>query len=110
MSPVPEQLRIAIFTETFLPKIDGIVSILCLLLQRLQEQGHKVILFGPPGGPPEYAGAEVIGVGGPRVPFYPELRINVPRGRHRFELRCVRPEACGIAAQIRIPDADVKPR
>ena len=38
------------------------------------------------------------------------LRINVPRGRHRFELRCVRPEACGIAAQIRIPDADVKPR
>lgn len=79
MSPVPEKLRIAIFTETFLPKIDGIVSILCLLLQRLQEQGHRVLLFGPPGGPPEYAGAEVVGVGGPRLPFYPELRINIPR-------------------------------
>jgi len=79
MSPVPEQMRIAIFTETFLPKIDGIVSILCLLLQRLQEQGHRVILFGPPGGPRDYAGAEIVGVGGPRVPFYPELRINIPR-------------------------------
>lgn len=87
MSPLPEQMRIAIFTETFLPKIDGIVSILCLLLQRLQEQGHKVILFGPPGGPPRYAGAEIVGVGGPRVPFYPELRINVPR---RFVWRRVK--------------------
>lgn len=79
MSPIPEKLRIAIFTETFLPKIDGIVSILCLLLQRLQEQGHRVLLFGPPGGPSEYAGAEIVGVGGPRLPFYPELRINIPR-------------------------------
>ncbi len=79
MSPVPERMRIAIFTETFLPKIDGIVTILCLLLQRLQEQGHRVILFGPPGGPAEYAGAEIVGVGGPPAPFYPELRINIPR-------------------------------
>ncbi|HHY55204.1 MAG TPA: glycosyltransferase family 1 protein [Chloroflexi bacterium] len=79
MSPVPEKLRIAIFTETFLPKIDGIVTILCLLLQRLQEQGHRVLLFGPPDGPAEYAGAEIVGVGGPRLPFYPELRINIPR-------------------------------
>lgn len=72
-------LRIAVFTETFLPKIDGIVTILCLMLQRLQEQGHTVILFGPPGGPSEYADAQVIGVGGPRLPFYPEVRINIPR-------------------------------
>lgn len=79
MSSMPERLRIAIFTETFLPKIDGIVSILCLLLRRLQEHGHRVLLFGPPGGPAEYAGAEIVGVGGPRLPFYPELRINVPR-------------------------------
>lgn len=72
-------LKIAIFTETFLPKIDGIVSILCLMLQRLNERGHKVLLFGPPGGPAEYAGAEIFGVGGPPLPFYPEVRINIPR-------------------------------
>ena len=77
-------LKIAIFTETFLPKIDGIVSILCLMLQRLQEQGHQVILFAPAGAPSEYAGAEVVGVGGPRLPLYPELRINLPR-RHIWQ-------------------------
>ncbi len=79
MVPSSESLKIAVFTETFLPKIDGIVSILCLMLQRLNELGHKVLLFGPPGGPPEYAGAEIVGVGGPRLPFYPELRVNIPR-------------------------------
>ena len=79
MPPIASQLKIAVFTETFLPKIDGIVSILCLMLQRLNELGHRVILFGPPGGPTEYAGAEIVGVGGPRLPLYPELHINLPR-------------------------------
>jgi glycosyltransferase involved in cell wall biosynthesis len=72
-------MKIAIFTETFLPKIDGVVTILCQVLERLQARGHQVLLFGPPGGPTEYAGAEIVGVGGPPLPFYPELRINIPR-------------------------------
>jgi glycosyltransferase involved in cell wall biosynthesis len=72
-------MKIAIFTETFLPKVDGIVSILCQALERLGEKGHRVLLFGPPDGPKEYAGAEIFGVGGPRLPLYPELRINIPR-------------------------------
>jgi glycosyltransferase involved in cell wall biosynthesis len=72
-------MKIAIFTETFLPKLDGVVTILCQVLERLNEKGHKVLLFGPPGGPAEYAGAEVVGVGGPRFPLYPDIRINIPR-------------------------------
>lgn len=74
-------MKVAIFTETFLPKLDGVVSILCLMLQHLNAKGHRVILFGPPGGPEEYAGAEIVGVGGPPLPFYPEIRINIPRKR-----------------------------
>ncbi len=35
------------------------------------------------------------------------LRLPVPPGRHRFELRCLRPQACGVAAQIRIPARDI---
>ena len=85
-------LRIAVFTETFLPKIDGIVTILCLMLQRLQEKGHQVILFGPPGGPSEYAGAEVIGVGGPRFPLYPEVRMNIPKKHIYQRLEAFQPD------------------
>ena len=85
-------LRIAIFTETFLPKIDGIVSILTLMLRRMQELGHQVVLFGPPGGPDEYAGAEIVGVGGPPLPFYPELRMNIPRPRVWRKLQAFKPD------------------
>ncbi len=72
-------MRVAVFTETFLPKIDGIVTILSLMLQRLNELGHQVILFAPEGAPNEYAGAEIVGVPGPPLPLYRELRIILPR-------------------------------
>jgi hypothetical protein len=32
----------------------------------------------------------------------------VPRGRHRVTVRCVRPEACGIAAMVHIPKSDLE--
>jgi hypothetical protein len=35
------------------------------------------------------------------------LRVAVPEGPHRYEIRCVRPEACGVAARIRIPRSAV---
>ena len=37
-----------------------------------------------------------------------KLRISVPDGLHQFEVRCVRPENCGITAQIRIPRKDLR--
>jgi len=53
--------------------------------------------------------------------FYPEqldllpgtrkkLSIKVPAGKHNYEVRCVRPENCGISAQIRIPRKDLQGR
>src|SRR3989442_9440536 len=85
-------MRIAIFTETFLPKLDGIVSILCLALRRLHEHGHEALLIGPPDVPPEYAGARCIGTGGPRFPLYPEVRMNLPTRRIGWALRAFQPD------------------
>lgn len=85
-------MRVAIFTETFLPKVDGIVSILCQVLRRLDEQGHQTILFAPAGAPAEYAGAKVVGVGGFRFPIYPELRVSIPSGRNFDQVRTFQPD------------------
>ena len=74
-------MRVAIFTETFLPKIDGVVAILCQALQQLAHRGHQVLVIGPPDMPAEYAGARCVPAGGPRFPAYPELRINLPSRR-----------------------------
>ncbi len=68
-------MRIALISETFLPKIDGIVNTLCHLLQHLARRGHTSLLLAPNGGPAQYASTQVIGF--PTVPFplYPELRL-----------------------------------
>lgn len=89
-------MRIALFTETFLPKIDGVVTVLCQALQRIQEQGHQAIIFGPPDMPESYAGTRCIGVGGPRFWLYPELRINLPRPLILRELRAFNPDVVHV--------------
>jgi glycosyltransferase involved in cell wall biosynthesis len=69
-------MRIAIVTENFLPKLDGVTRTLAVLLEYLHARQHQVLVLGPESGMEEYAGAEVIGTAGVPLPFYPELRVN----------------------------------
>lgn len=43
-------MRIALFTETFLPKVDGIVTRLKYTIEQLKKQGDEVLVFAPEGG------------------------------------------------------------
>lgn len=69
-------MRIALITENFLPKLDGVTRTLARLLEYLQRHGHQVLLLGPESGMEEYAGAEIVGTAGIPFPFYPELKFN----------------------------------
>ncbi|HWQ12353.1 MAG TPA: glycosyltransferase family 1 protein [Roseiflexaceae bacterium] len=89
-------MRVAIFTETFLPKIDGVVTILCQALERLRERGHEVLLFGPPDMPDSYAGARLFRVGGPRFWLYPDLYIGLPHPRIGRALRRFQPDVVHV--------------
>ena len=40
-------LRVAIVTENFLPKVDGVTKTIARLLEVLRSQGHEAILLGP---------------------------------------------------------------
>jgi phosphatidylinositol alpha 1,6-mannosyltransferase len=71
-------MRIGIFAETFLPKIDGITNTLCHLLEHLEARGHQALMFAPNGGPSYYAGAEIIGLPAIPLPLYPELKLVPP--------------------------------
>lgn len=71
-------LRVALFTETFLPKVDGVVNTLCHLLDYLAERGHRAIVFAPEGSPAHYAGMPVISLACCPFPFYPELKLGLP--------------------------------
>jgi glycosyltransferase involved in cell wall biosynthesis len=72
-------VRIAFFTETFLPKVDGIVTRLTRTLPHLVEAGDEVLIFCPEGAPSEHAGARVVGVPAMPLPLYPELKLALPR-------------------------------
>lgn len=69
-------MRIAIITENFLPKVDGVTRTLARLLEHLQATEHQALLLGPDSGMACYAGAEIVGTAGLPFPFYPELKFN----------------------------------
>ena len=72
-------MKIAFFTETFLPKVDGIVTRLTKTVQHLVAAGDEVLIFCPEGAPETYMGAQVVGVPAMPLPLYPELKLALPR-------------------------------
>ena len=71
-------MKIAFFTETFLPKVDGIVTRLTKTIEYLVKNGDDVIVFCPEGSPNHYKGAKIIGVAAMPLPLYPELKLGLP--------------------------------
>jgi glycosyltransferase involved in cell wall biosynthesis len=84
-------MRIALFTETFLPKVDGIVTRLSHTVDHLQRNGDSVLVIAPDGGITEYKGAKVYGVTGFPLPLYPELKMALPRPSIGYELEKFKP-------------------
>jgi glycosyltransferase involved in cell wall biosynthesis len=72
-------MRVAIFTETFLPKTDGIVRVVCLLLDHLKLRGIEAVVVAPRiGDIHEYNGFPVLTVPAVTFPLYPELKFGPP--------------------------------
>jgi glycosyltransferase involved in cell wall biosynthesis len=89
-------MRIALFTETFLPKVDGIVTRLSHTVDHLQRSGDQVLIISPEGGLKEYKGATIYGVPGFPLPLYPELRLALPRPSIRQALEDFQPDLIHI--------------
>ena len=90
-------MRIALFTETFLPKIDGIVTRLSHTVEQLQRLGDQVLVISPAGGLTEYKGARIYGVEGVPLPMYPELKLGIPHPGIGVELEKFRPDLIHVA-------------
>jgi glycosyltransferase involved in cell wall biosynthesis len=85
-------MRIAIATEVFLPKIDGITNRLRHTIEELVGIGHEVLVLAPDTAVAEHAGARVVRIPGLPFPPYPGLRISAPDPRIAFELLRFRPD------------------
>lgn len=89
-------MRIALFTETFLPKVDGIVTRLCHTIEHLQRAGDQVLIVAPDGGITEYKGARVYGVSGFPLPLYPELKLALPRPAIGYAIKEFQPDVIHV--------------
>lgn len=85
-------MKIAIFTETFLPKVDGIARTVTHLLDHLALRGHESILFAPHGGIEQFAKTRIVGLPGFNFPMYPELQLVPPWVRFGREVSEFDPE------------------
>ena len=85
-------MKIAFFTETFLPKVDGIVTRLTKTIQNLVQSGDEVTVFCPEGCPKSYMGAKVVGVPAMPLPLYPELKLGLPGPGVSDELENFKPD------------------
>jgi len=96
-------MRAAVFTETFLPKMDGIVRVVCLLLDHLNKRGVETLLIAPKLGDIDYYNqTRVIQINGVSFPLYPELRLGPPTiGTYR-ELQAFQPDVVHVIHPVMI--------
>ena len=72
-------MRIAFFTETFLPATDGVVTRLRYTIEELARIGDQMLVVAPrypDGGPDSFAGAPIYRVPGVPFPPYPRIKLS----------------------------------
>jgi len=78
-------MKIAIFTDTFLPKIDGIVTFVLSLAKGLADRGHEIYIIAPkyPGVKElVYKNIHIIRLPSTNLFIYPEFKLT-----HLFSLK-----------------------
>ena len=89
-------MRIALITDTFLPKIDGIVTTICHVLDHLAWRDVPALVLAPAGGPAMYARTPVCGWRGYTVPFYGEAQLVPPLVNLTQTLQAFQPDVVHV--------------
>jgi phosphatidylinositol alpha 1,6-mannosyltransferase len=70
--------RVAIFTEAFLPKVDGVSRTALLTIKYLESTGRELIVFAPAPTLSRISNTPIYGIPSLWLPFYPETRVAPP--------------------------------
>ncbi len=89
-------MRVAIFTETFLPKLDGVVTITCLTLDHFRRAGIEALVISPGQHIADYNGYRVISLPGVPMPGYPEAKLGLPGPRTYQALKAFAPDVVHV--------------
>ncbi|HKI58753.1 MAG TPA: glycosyltransferase, partial [Trueperaceae bacterium] len=89
-------MRILFISETFLPKVDGVVTRLVRTLDALEALGHEVLVLAPPKAPARYGRFRVVSAPGLPFPWYPELTAALPAARLARAASSFRPDVVHV--------------
>ena len=85
-------MRIAIISEVFLPKIDGVVNRTLNLIRQLPRHGDELLIVCPQAPGCDQCPVPVVDVPSFSFPLYPEYRIGMPDRRLVDSLRRFEPD------------------
>ncbi len=93
-------MKVAIVTESFLPRMNGVTGSVCRVLEQLAAGGHEALVIAPAPGPESYAGFPVRLVPGAAVPFYRDFIFGLPTRRVEKALREFAPDVVHLASPM----------
>ena len=77
-APFSRVRRVAVVTESFLPKLDGVVKTVYLSVRYLQDTGREVLVFAPDIAVDHVGDSQVIPLPSIGLPQAPETRMALP--------------------------------
>src|SRR5438477_8609002 len=84
--------RVALFTEAFLPKVDGVSRTALLTIKYLESTGRDVIVFAPAPAPAQISRTPIFQIPSLWLPFYTETRVAPPWPPLIARLRAFEPD------------------
>lgn len=87
-------------SETFLPKVDGVVTRLLATLDALATLGHEVLILAPPKAPGAHGPSRVLAAPGVPFPWYPELNVALPSHKGARALQDFRPDVVHVVNPV----------
>jgi hypothetical protein len=88
---------VVIFTETFLPCVDGGVNTLRWILRCAADRGWEAMVVASAGNAGRMAGVHVVGAPSVPLPLYPEVRVALPNAAVVRQVDRFAPDAVHLA-------------
>jgi len=79
-------MRIGLFTDTYIPEVNGVVTVLTMMTRELRREGHEVYIFCPSHPSGDDTSTGVYHFPSLRFIFYKGIRVAIPYNRSALRL------------------------
>jgi phosphatidylinositol alpha 1,6-mannosyltransferase len=100
-------MRVAVVTESFLPRVNGVTNSVCRILDHLTARRHRALVVTPGPTVREYGGCPVAAMAGIALPGYRSFVVGLPTARVEGLLRDFAPDVVHLASPFALGAAGI---